>query len=72
MARAALNWTVRDLAMATGLRRDTITNVDVGRYAGKEGSIALIESVVPKRMRRVFATEGVRFHEAPDTGHEGH
>src|SRR4029453_7889699 len=34
MARAALNWTVRDLAEATGLHRNTINNVEVGRYAG--------------------------------------
>jgi DNA-binding XRE family transcriptional regulator len=33
MARAALNWTVRDLAEATGLHRNTITNIEVGRYA---------------------------------------
>ena len=36
MARAALNWTVRDLAAATGLHRNTITNIEVGRYAGDE------------------------------------
>lgn len=34
MARAALNWTVPDLAEATGLHRNTITNLEIGRYAG--------------------------------------
>ena len=53
MARAALNWTVRDLAEATGLHRNTITNIEVGRYAGDPGTLALIESV--------FAREGVQF-----------
>jgi hypothetical protein len=33
MARAALNWTVRDLAEAAGLHRNIITNIEVGRYS---------------------------------------
>jgi len=48
MARAALNWTVRDLAAATGLHRNTITNIEVGRYAGDETSLAVIERVLSK------------------------
>ena len=43
MARAALNWTVRELAAATGLHRNTIINIEVGRYGGSEESQALIE-----------------------------
>lgn len=43
MARAALGWTVRDLAAATGLHRNTITNIEIGRFAGDPGSIATIE-----------------------------
>ncbi len=46
MARAALNWTVRDLAEATGLHRNTITNIEIGRYAGTPDSISLIENVL--------------------------
>ena len=46
MARAALNWTVRDLAEATGLHRNTITNIEVGRYAGNHESISVIEKVL--------------------------
>ena len=46
MARAALNWTVRDLAEATGLHRNTINNIEVGRYAGDPGSLAVIETVL--------------------------
>jgi transcriptional regulator with XRE-family HTH domain len=53
MARAALNWTVRDLARATGLHRNTITNIEVGRYSGDPESLATIEGV----LRR----EGVEF-----------
>jgi DNA-binding XRE family transcriptional regulator len=46
MARAALDWTVRDLAEATGLHRNTISNIEVGRYAGDPETLALIKSVL--------------------------
>jgi transcriptional regulator with XRE-family HTH domain len=48
MARAALNWTVRDLAKATGLHRNTITNFEIGRYAGDQSSVALMEAILKK------------------------
>jgi transcriptional regulator with XRE-family HTH domain len=53
MARAALNWTVRDLAAATGLHRNTITNIEVGRYAGDPATLILIKDVLTR--------EGVEF-----------
>jgi transcriptional regulator with XRE-family HTH domain len=53
MARAALNWTVRDLAAASGLHRNTITNLEVGRYAGDPQTLDLIE--------KVFREAGVEF-----------
>jgi transcriptional regulator with XRE-family HTH domain len=43
MARAALDWTVRDLAEATGLHRNTINNFEVGRYAGDPKTLEIIE-----------------------------
>ena len=46
MARAALHWTVRDLAEATGLHRNTITNIEVGRYAGDQKTLEIIEAVL--------------------------
>jgi len=46
MARAALNWTVRDLADATTLHRNTITNIETGKYVGDEASLATIETVL--------------------------
>lgn len=55
MARAALNWTVRDLAEATGLHRNTITNIEVGRYGGDPETLALIKGVLIR--------EGVEFIE---------
>jgi transcriptional regulator with XRE-family HTH domain len=48
MARAALNWTVRDLAEATGLHRNTITNIEIGRYAGDQKTLEIIEAVLSK------------------------
>jgi DNA-binding XRE family transcriptional regulator len=72
MARAALNWTVRDLAKATGLHRNTITNIEVGRYAGNQDSIALIESVFRKAGVEFLPHNGVRLHDPPETNHEGH
>jgi transcriptional regulator with XRE-family HTH domain len=46
MARAALAWTVRDLAQATGLHRNTINNIEVGRHSGDPRTLALIEKVL--------------------------
>ena len=46
MARAALNWTVRDLADATNLHRNTISNIETGKYLGDEASLATIETVL--------------------------
>jgi transcriptional regulator with XRE-family HTH domain len=48
MARAALNWTVRDLAEASGLHRNTVSNIEVGRYAGDEHSLQVLERVLKK------------------------
>ena len=46
MARAALEWTVRDLAEATGLHRNTITNLEVGRYGGDPETLEIIEKTL--------------------------
>jgi transcriptional regulator with XRE-family HTH domain len=48
MARAALNWTVRDLADASGLHRNTITNIEVGRYAGDPETLEKIEATMKR------------------------
>jgi DNA-binding XRE family transcriptional regulator len=61
MARAALNWTVRDLAEATGLHRNTITNIEVGRYAGDLETLSVIENT----LRRA----GVEFIDENGGGH---
>lgn len=46
MARAALGWTVRELAEATGLHRNTVSNIEVGRYAGDTTTLKTIEGVL--------------------------
>ena len=48
MARAALNWTVRDLAEATHLHRNTISNLETGRYVGDAATLAAIETVLKR------------------------
>jgi DNA-binding XRE family transcriptional regulator len=72
MARAALNWTVRDLAQATGLHRNTITNIEVGRYAGDPETLSAIGTVL-KRAGVEFIDEngggpGVRLRKQPQPG----
>jgi transcriptional regulator with XRE-family HTH domain len=58
MARAALDWTVRDLAEATGLHRNTISNIEVGRYAGDSNSLGVIEAVLKKAGIEFIAENG--------------
>ena len=70
MARAALNWTVRDLAEATGLHRNTITNIEVGRYAGNQDSLEQIESVFRNGGIEFLADNGVRLLK-PEVTKEG-
>ncbi len=48
MARAALDWTVRDLAEASRLHRNTITNIETGKYAGDAATLAAIELVLER------------------------
>ncbi len=67
MARAALNWTVRELAEATGLHRNTITNIEVGRYAGNQDSLALIESVFRRAGIEFLPQSGVRLRKPEAT-----
>jgi transcriptional regulator with XRE-family HTH domain len=42
MARAALNWSVRDLAEAAHIHRNTVSNIETGRYAGDAATLAAI------------------------------
>ncbi len=46
MARAALNWSLADLANASGVHRNTISNFETGRYAGSAESVAAIRAAL--------------------------
>jgi transcriptional regulator with XRE-family HTH domain len=48
MARAALNWSVRDLAEAAQIHRNTVTNIETGRYAGDTATVAAIVSALKR------------------------
>jgi len=48
MARAALNWSVRDLAAAARIHRNTVTNIETGRYAGDAATLAAIVSALKR------------------------
>ena len=49
MARAALNWTVREnLREASNLHRNTITNIETGRYAGDQATLTAIAAVLKR------------------------
>jgi transcriptional regulator with XRE-family HTH domain len=53
VARAALKWTVRDLAEAAGVHRNTVSNIEVGRYGGDPKTLERIEAT--------FRAAGVEF-----------
>lgn len=46
MARAALRWSLQDLAKAAGVHRNTINNFETGRYAGTDEAISAIRSAL--------------------------
>jgi transcriptional regulator with XRE-family HTH domain len=46
MARAALNWSLADLAEAAGVHRNTISNFETEKYAGSEEALAAIRSAL--------------------------
>jgi len=48
MARAAINWTVRDLAEKSGLHRNTISNIESGRYLGDDQTLDAIKATFKK------------------------
>lgn len=43
MARAALNWTLADLAQASGVHRNTVSNFETEKYAGSPDALAAIQ-----------------------------
>jgi transcriptional regulator with XRE-family HTH domain len=43
MARAALNWSLEQLAQASGVHRNTISNFETGKFAGDPAKLAAIK-----------------------------
>lgn len=43
MARAALNWSLADLAEAAGVHRNTVSNFETGKYSGDPEKLAAIQ-----------------------------
>jgi transcriptional regulator with XRE-family HTH domain len=60
MARAALNWSLADLAEAAGVHRNTISNFETGRFGGSEQVLTAI--------RRALESAGVIFVEENGDG----
>lgn len=46
MARAALRWSLQDLARAANVHRNTITNFENGRYAGSPVALSALRSTL--------------------------
>lgn len=46
MARAALRWSLEDLAKAAGVHRNTISNFETERYAGSEEALQAIRAAL--------------------------
>ncbi|SDR52627.1 Helix-turn-helix [Rhizobiales bacterium GAS113] len=60
MARAALNWSLNQLATAAGIHRNTISNFETGKYAGDPAKLAAI--------RRALEAAGVEFTNGAQPG----
>jgi len=48
MARAALNWSLEDLAKAADVHRNTISNFETGKYAGDAETLTKIRAALEK------------------------
>lgn len=46
MARAALNWSLADLAQAAGVHRNTVSNFETEKFAGDPEKVAAIRSAL--------------------------
>jgi transcriptional regulator with XRE-family HTH domain len=47
-ARGLLNWTVRDLAEKAKVHRNTVTNIETGKYAGDPATLDAIRTALEK------------------------
>ena len=47
-ARGLLNWTVRELADNANVHRNTVTNIETGRYAGDPETLSAIQRALER------------------------
>ncbi len=58
MARAALNWSLADLAKASGVHRNTISNFETEKYAGEAEKVAAIRAALESAGVEFIAENG--------------
>ncbi|WP_224815659.1 helix-turn-helix transcriptional regulator [Hasllibacter sp. MH4015] len=57
-ARGLLNWTVRDLAERASVHRNTVTNIETGRYSGSADALSAIRSAIESAGVQLIAENG--------------
>lgn len=60
MARAALDWSLDDLARAAGVHRNTVSNFETGKYAGDPATL--------EKMQRALEKAGIEFTNGDSPG----
>ena len=58
MARAALNWSLADLAKASGVHRNTISNFETEKYGGEPDRLAAIRAALESAGVEFIAENG--------------
>lgn len=58
MARAALNWSLQQLAEASGIHRNTISNFETGKYAGEKETIEALQRALERAGVEFIAENG--------------
>lgn len=57
-ARGLINWTVRDLAEKASVHRNTVSNIETGRYAGSPEAISAIRAALESAGVEFIAENG--------------
>jgi transcriptional regulator with XRE-family HTH domain len=58
MARAALNWSLAQLAEAAGVHRNTISNFETGKFAGSQEALDAIRAALESAGVEFIAENG--------------
>jgi transcriptional regulator with XRE-family HTH domain len=57
-ARGLLNWSVRQLAEAAGVHRNTVSNIATGRFQGESATLAAIRAALERAGVEFIAEDG--------------